>query len=139
VRGIILVLVAIMLALLIAAVNAAQPGIVIPEGKTEFGPIRINSLHRFGNLGFDRATSFSDPNVVAKATISWSFDDGKTYPFQCGIMFRGGPDANGQIIPASSILCQLPDELPPPTHIKGVVVVTGGSIALTKSPGLGSR
>ena len=122
----------ISLFLLVALPVYAAQVITIPQGTTNFGPISVKVVHRYVDFIIERAPSYTNPNIKATVSIYASLD-GKTFdtlPF-CGFTMQGGAN-----IPITDVGCSLPTAT---THIKGSVVVTGGSITISKDMTVGTK
>jgi hypothetical protein len=110
--------------LLIAAPAFGAATITIPVGTTNFGPLSVNVADKYSDFSFDR-TLWTDPAVTLAANIEQSFDSGKTWGFFCGFHAQGGVTET----PTTRIVCSIS---PGATHVRGNVVVTGGTITLPK-------
>jgi hypothetical protein len=129
VRGIILVLVVIMLALLIGIVNAQERGTtVIPEKVYDVGnqPFEIESIpagRRHATVTLDR-TNLTNPRSVVTVTIG-----------SCSAKTRGGVlrNSDGSIKTASTLRCSIPAsarELSGSLDVRGAAARTRAEVTL---------
>jgi hypothetical protein len=129
-------IVSLFLASLTYAGEARPP---IPQGPTELESVPITALHRFAGLYIER-TSSNFTKVTVK--LFHSTDDGVTFPGDtgnpkteqpfCKFVHEGGGDENITF----GADCPKPEGT---THIKGLAVVDGGSISISRAPDLRSR
>jgi hypothetical protein len=108
----------------------AQPGITIPVGTSEYGPVAVQTLHRYAGLSIEPTSS-----AFTRATINLfhSTDKAQTFaaiPF-CRLVYSSSvalkPFAGDCSKPAGT------------THIKAVAILEGGSLTIAKTPNLRSR
>jgi hypothetical protein len=120
-----------MLLLIPLAVHAAQKTITIPVGTTIYGPISLNSAHRFTDVSIDRSL-WTDPARVMQIVIELSTNGGP-WIWQCAATSRGGA--------APSQRTFIPCDLPTGSNrqVRAVVTVEGGEITLGIAPSLGGR
>lgn len=113
------------------AVPAAQKTFTIPVGTTIYGPISLNSAHRFADVEFDRSL-YTDPARVMQITIEMSINGGP-WTWYCSATTRGGTGPSPRTL--------LPCELPTGSNrqVRAIVTVEGGSITLSIAPSIGAR
>ncbi len=113
------------------AVYAATKTFTIPVGTTIYGPISLNSAHRFADVSIDRSL-WTDPSRVMQIVIEISTNGGP-WVWQCAATSRGGGGPTTRTF--------LPCELPTGSNrqVRAVVTVEGGNVTLSIAPSVGVR
>jgi hypothetical protein len=127
------------IAFIVSVAHGAQPGITIPEGTSEYGPVAVTTLHRFAGLYVERTSS-----SFAKGTFKLfhSTDGGKTFPGDTGNSGTEKPFCKFTHLGGAPVTQTFGADCPKPegtTHIKARAIVEGGSITLASQPNLRSR